>query len=150
MNSIYILKVQEALYRLYSFVYGDQTRPEFMNVGEYYEPSDEGLYASRRHDLLNRIENFLISMSHSFDQHVDEQLKQMRELKEQVCIIMQQMDVLKKKLVVATERGKSLESSGVPRRVSRLADLPEYFTDDELLSEYAETRSLLTTRNISF
>lgn len=100
MNSIYILKLQEAIYRMYSCFSGDK-QPTFMNVLEYNERPSESMMTERRPDLLNRIENFLISMSHSFDQHVDEQLKQMRELKEQVVIIMQQLDVVKKKLLVA-------------------------------------------------
>lgn len=130
MNSIYILKVQEAVYRLYSWFSCGKT-PTFMCVSEYNESRKaDGMYADRRPDLLNRIENFLISMSHSFDQHVDEQLKQMRELKEQIVIIMQQLDVLKKKLIV-NENVKEFTSPVTERRLSRLIELPEFSQEEE-------------------
>lgn len=74
-------------------------QPSFMNIRSYREKERNGrVRVPKRADLLNRIENFLISMSHSFKQHADEQLKQMRELSEQVEIIMQQLDLLKRKL----------------------------------------------------
>lgn len=149
MNSIYLLKVQEAIYKLYSFVYRDST-PTFMHVKEYSEkPSDE-LYSSRRPDLLNRIENFLISMSHSFDQHIDEQLKQMRELKEQVVIIMQQMDVLKKKLLINEKINELKRSMSTQPRFSRLIDPPEIIIDevDDFVPPTRKSSSIM--RNISF
>lgn len=139
MNSIYLLKVQEVVYRLYTFFSGE-TRPTFMSVMEYSERLAESMNVERRPDLLNRIENFLISMSHSFDQHVDEQLKQMRELKEQVVIIMQQLDVLKKRLVAvaaaandrvrlgggASTDGRKFSVFGTDEpRLSRLIELSE-------------------------
>ena len=157
MNSIYILKVQEALYKLYSFVYRDRT-PTFMYVKEYSEKATGELYSSRRPDLLNRIENFLISMSHSFDQHVDEQLKQMRELKEQVVIIMQQMDVLKKKLLVNDRSKEFKRSISIQPRFSRLIEPPEIIIDDVDEVDYVSTgtrtgtgtRTTTIMRNISF
>ena len=48
--------------------------------------------------MLNRVENYLISLSHTVDQNASEHSKQMRELKEQTEFIGQQLDRLKKKL----------------------------------------------------
>lgn len=72
--------------------------PSFMNFQTYREEEAKNVKPPKRADLLNRIENFLISMSHSLKQHIDEQLKQMRELSEQVELIMQQLDLVKRKL----------------------------------------------------
>lgn len=97
MNLIHVLKTQEVLYKLYK-MFNHGKIPTFMNVKEYYNPkSDSLLDLGKRPDLLNRVENYLVSMSHALDQHVNEQIKQMRELREQVEIIMQQLDLLKKK-----------------------------------------------------
>ena len=71
-----------------------------MNVKEYFSTETDCLISlGKRPDLLNRIENYLVSMSHELDGHVNEEKKQMRELREQIEIIMQQLDLLRKKVM---------------------------------------------------
>ncbi|CAF0731980.1 unnamed protein product [Brachionus calyciflorus] len=99
INLIHVLKTQEILYKLFRLIYPNKT-PTFMNIKEYYSPnSDCFISLGKRPDLLNRIENYLVSMSHELDRHINEEKKQMRELKEQIEIMMQQLDLLKKKII---------------------------------------------------
>jgi hypothetical protein len=61
--------------------------------------------------LLNRVENYLISLSHTIDQNASEHTKQMRELKEQTEFIGQQLDRLKKKLFDNKNKSGGLKSN---------------------------------------
>lgn len=131
MNLIHVLKTQDILYKLSKLIYPGKV-PTFMNVKECYEPkSDSFINLGKRPDLLNRVENYLVSMSHTLDQHINEQIKQMRELKEQVEIIMQQLDLLKKKIIFK-DKIKELSSPVQSQTTQRKLILAKTRSDFEL------------------
>ena len=99
MNLKFTLECQDVFYTIYK-LFNPKKTPTFMNFIEHNDPKvDSLLHLGKRPDLLNRVENYLVILSHDIDTHMHEQIKQMIEVKEQIEIIMHRLDFLRKRIV---------------------------------------------------
>ena len=123
MNLIFVLKVQKVLYGIFRF-FKPGIIPMFMNYTEYYSPhGDNFISVNKRPDLLNRVEDYLITMAHTFDQNINEQVKEICELNEHVENVIKQLDLLKKKLMFSKENKTEFGRLSTRRLSSRTNNL---------------------------
>ena len=80
---------------------------------------------------MNRVEDYLITMTHTFDHNINEQIKELCELNEHVENIIKQLDILKKKLMYSKESKSDFSRLSTKRVSSRILKQrePSYMND---------------------